>query len=141
MVTFSSVTVIPGQTANTVPLSTWPSIIVVAAPEPIRFKLDLMRTCSLYVPGAILTESPEAANEMAWPMVRQATVADRQLLVSLPVDPLTYQVVAARATGAWVSSSAIVTRIELQVRLFMVISSELQASLPDTSIECPQISV
>jgi hypothetical protein len=58
---------------------------------------------------------------MAWPMVLQAAVADRQLLVSMPVNPLTYHVVAARTNGAWVSSSAVAKRIELQERVFMVV--------------------
>jgi hypothetical protein len=74
----------------------------------------------------MVTASPEAAKEIAWPMVRQAAVAYRQLLVSLPVNPLTYHVVLARASGARASSSAVVTTIELQVRVFMVVSSELQ---------------
>jgi len=44
-----------------------------------------------------MMESPEVANEMAWPMVLQAVFADVQSLTSLPLTPSTYHVVLARA--------------------------------------------
>lgn len=51
-------------------------------------------------------ESSDAASEMACPMVLQAVVGDRQLLLSLPLAPSTYQVVIARAVGADANESA-----------------------------------
>src|SRR5215469_165440 len=51
-------------------------------------------------------ESPEAASEMACPMVLQAVVGDLQLLLSLPVVPLTYQVVLAKAAGVITTNKA-----------------------------------
>ena len=43
---------------------------------------------------------------MAWPMVLQAVVGDLQLLLLLPLTPLTYHVVLAKAVGATVKNSA-----------------------------------
>src|ERR1700720_3524803 len=71
-----------------------PSRIVVLAPEPRIFRLTPMLKCSLYVAAATLIESPEAAKEMAWPTVLQAVVEDVQVLLSLPLSPLTYHVLA-----------------------------------------------
>jgi hypothetical protein len=51
-------------------------------------------------------ESPEAASEMACPIVLQAVVSDLQGLLSLPLTPLTYHVVLAKATGARAENSA-----------------------------------
>jgi len=53
-----------------------------------------------------MTESPEAARAMAWPMVLQAIWGDRQLLLSLPLNPLTYHVVLANKDGDTAMSSA-----------------------------------
>jgi hypothetical protein len=53
-----------------------------------------------------MIESPEEANEMARPMVLQAVVGDRQLWLSLPLSPLTYHVVLAKAVGARDRNSA-----------------------------------
>ena len=52
-------------------------------------------------------------------MVLQAVVGDLQSLLSLPVVPLTYQVVLARAAGATARNSAIkrVARMGLILRL------------------------
>src|SRR5215471_7748672 len=44
--------------------------------------------------------SPDEALEMARPMLLQAVVDERQLLLSLPLTPFMYQVVLARAAGA-----------------------------------------
>jgi hypothetical protein len=52
---------------------------------------------SVYVAAATLIESPEAAKEMAWPTVLQAVVEDVQVLLSLPLTPLTYHVLAEEA--------------------------------------------
>src|SRR6516164_5604246 len=51
-------------------------------------------------------ESPEAASEMACPIVLQAVAGDKQLLLSLPFTPSTYHVVIARAVGADAKASA-----------------------------------
>src|SRR3974390_2446129 len=45
-------------------------------------------------------ESPADAREIACPIVLQAVVADKQLLLSFPLAPFTYHVVLAKATGA-----------------------------------------
>src|ERR1700747_1199851 len=74
-----------------------PSRIVVFAPEPRIFRLMPTVRCSLYVAAATLIESPEAAKEMACPMVLQAVVAYVQVLLSLPLTPFTYHVVVANA--------------------------------------------
>jgi len=58
------------------------------------------------VAAAIMTESPEAAREMAWPMVLQAVPADLQALLSLPLIPLTYHVVLAKPDGDAAKSNA-----------------------------------
>jgi hypothetical protein len=50
-----------------------------------------------------MMESPEEASEMACPMVLQAVVGDKQLLLSFPFTPSTYHVVLAR-TGGTVAS-------------------------------------
>lgn len=44
-------------------------------------------------------ESPNEAKEMAYPIVLQAVWGDRQLLLSLPLTPSTYQVALAAARG------------------------------------------
>ena len=64
-----------------------PSIIVALAPEPITFKLRRIVRFSLYAAAPTMMESPEAASEMACPMVLQAAVGDMQLLLLLPVTP------------------------------------------------------
>jgi len=46
-----------------------------------------------------MMESPEAASEIACVIVPQAVATDKQLLVSLPLTPFTYHVVA-NAAGA-----------------------------------------
>jgi hypothetical protein len=51
---------------------------------------------SVYVAAATLIESPEEASAIACPMVLQATDADKQLLLSLPLTPFTYHAVPAR---------------------------------------------
>src|SRR5882724_442832 len=74
-----------------------PSRIVLLAPEPRTLRLMLMVKFSVYVAAATLIESPEAAKEMAWPTVLQAVVGDVQALLSLPLTPLTYHVLAEAA--------------------------------------------
>src|SRR5215471_2923328 len=53
-----------------------------------------------------MMESPDEAVEMAWPMVLQAVVADVHSLLSLPLTPFTYHVVAD-AIGARARSNAV----------------------------------
>ena len=65
-----------------------------------------MVKCSLYVAAATLIESPEAAKEMAWPTVLQAVVTEVQVLLSLPVIPLTYHVVLAIAVEVRATNTA-----------------------------------
>ena len=47
-----------------------------------------------------MMESPDEAREMACPIVLHAVVGDEQLLLSLPVTPLTYQT-AGRQRGGY----------------------------------------
>lgn len=47
-----------------------------------------------------MTVSPDAASEMACPMVLQAACTDKQLSLSLPLAPFTYHVVLAKTAGA-----------------------------------------
>ena len=61
-------------------------------------------------------ESPEAASEMACPMVLQAACADKQWLLSLPLAPFTYHVLLARATLGSVTS---IVRAMTRVRNFL----------------------
>src|ERR1017187_8423815 len=99
-----------------------PSMIVFVAPEPISFKFTLMRRFSVYVAGAIMTESPDAASEMACPIVLQAVVADMQLLLSLPFTPSTYHVVLARAVGTRARNKASSERLRNASLFFMIFS-------------------
>jgi hypothetical protein len=74
-----------------------PLIIVVLAPTPITFNLMPMVRLSVYAAAATTILSPEAASDMACPMVLQAVVDDKQLLLSPPFNPFTYHVVAIAA--------------------------------------------
>jgi hypothetical protein len=58
-----------------------------------------------------MIESPDAARKMACPMVLQAVVDDLQLLLSLPVAPLTYQVVLARTIGTAANNISATTHV------------------------------
>lgn len=91
------------ETETTVALPP-PSTMVVLAPEPIMFKLMAIVMVSWYVAGATIMESPEAASETACPMVLQAVLGDRQLLLSLPLTPSTYHVALATAHGGKATS-------------------------------------
>src|ERR1700674_1608561 len=70
-----------------------------------------------------MMESPEAARVMAWPMVLQAVVGDRQLLLSLPSAPLTYHVVLATAVGATARNRAMSCSGVVITLYFMILSS------------------
>src|SRR5215472_17212586 len=74
-----------------------PLITVVLSPAPRSIRLLPMVKFSIYVAAATLTVSPDAASEMACPMVLQAVVGDLQLLLSFPLTPFTYHVVVAMA--------------------------------------------
>src|SRR3974390_523189 len=65
-----------------------------------------------------MIESPDAAREMACPMVLQAVVGDKQLFASFPLAPLTYHVVLARA-GARAENRAKSSRL-LKVSLSFI---------------------
>src|SRR5215469_4399774 len=56
--------------------------------------------------AATMTESPDAAREMACPIVLHAVDGDRQLLPSFPLTPFTYHVVLAKAFEARSKNSA-----------------------------------
>ena len=60
-----------------------------------------------------MMESPDEgdASEMACPMVLQAVWGDVHLLLSLPLTPLTYHVLLARAVGGRAKNSAITSRL------------------------------
>ena len=100
MVSFERVTWAFALEIVTTVLTPPPSIIVVAAPEPTIFRLKPMVRFSVYVAAATMIRLPDEASEMACPMVLQAVVADRQLLLSLPLAPFTYHVELATAVGA-----------------------------------------
>jgi len=96
---------------------------------------------SMYVAAATRIESPERANETEWRMVLQAVVGDLQSLLSLPVVPLTYQVVLARAAGARGRNSPI--KRVAQMGLILGLRSEefltgpkssLRWNLPDSNV-------
>src|SRR5262252_5065740 len=57
---------------------------------------------------------------MACPMVLQAVVGDLQLLPSLPLTPLTYHVVLAKAGGARAENSAKSSKVLIVSWCFMV---------------------
>lgn len=57
-----------------------------------------------------MTVSPDAASEIACPMVLHALVDNLQLLLSLPLTPFTYHVVAD-AIGARARSNAVPNRV------------------------------
>src|SRR6516225_4774157 len=98
-----------------------PSMMVVLAPAPITFKLIPMVRCSKYVAAPTMTESPEAAREMAWPMVLQAVSGDLQSLLSLPFAPFTYHVVLAKADGDRARSSAKLSVLLIVSLRFMIL--------------------
>src|SRR3974390_1795882 len=89
-----------------------PSMIVVMALAPITFKLMRygMVRFSVYVAAATIMESPDTAREIGCPIVLQAVCAAKQLLVSLPSTPSTYQVVLAAAAGARITDKIINSR-------------------------------
>src|SRR5215470_1698152 len=64
-----------------------------------------------------MMESPEAASEMAWPMVMQAVRVDKQLLLLFPLTPFTYHVVADAIGTHRANSNAVVSLC------FMIVSS------------------
>jgi hypothetical protein len=106
MVTFERVTWVFALDIVITVLTCPPSIIVVAAPEPITFKLRLMMRFSVWVAAATMIESPDEASEIACPMVLQAVVGDVQALPSLPLTPLTYHVLLARAVDVRAKNTA-----------------------------------
>ena len=66
-----------------------PSIIVIRAPEPIKLRLILIIRFSAYFAPATVIVSPDATNEIAWPIVLHPVITDKQLLLSLPLRPST----------------------------------------------------
>src|ERR1700719_124720 len=110
-----------------------PSRIVVFAPEPRTFRLMPMVKCSLYVAAATLIESPEAAKEMACPMVLQAVVADVQVLLLLPLTPFTYHVVVANAVEPRARNTA-ASRAQVSTLSLMIVS--LQGAIVARSKLC-----
>jgi hypothetical protein len=107
IVSFDRVTLALELEIMTTVLMPPPSIIVVLAPEPMIVKLLPIVRFSVYVAEPARIESPEAASEMACLMVLQAVVGDVQLLLLLPVTPLTYQVLATTGRTRAVSSKAV----------------------------------
>ena len=85
-----------------------------------------------------LIESPDKEREIAWPMVLQAVVGDRQLLLSLPVIPLTYHVAAAatddaankKASTRLGTNLSFITAISLNILDFMLPPPSLFVALP-----------
>jgi hypothetical protein len=80
---------------------------------------------SVYVAAATLMASPDAASEIAWPMVLQAVVEDVQLLLSLPLTPLTYHVVAMalEVTARNTNASERVVRLPFTIVLLVCYAS------------------
>src|SRR6516225_8115498 len=111
MVTFERVTWTDVLEIVATELTAPPSITVVLAPEPTTVKLLPIVRFSVYVAGATIIESPESASAMACLIVLQAVVADKQLLLSLPLTPLTYQVVLARAVGTTANNISATTHV------------------------------
>ena len=67
-----------------------------------------------------MMESPDTASEMACPMVLQAVVVDVQVLLSLPLTPLTYHVLAEAAE---VRATTTAAKRKLVTLFFMIFSS------------------
>src|ERR1700730_7475046 len=75
-------------------------------------------------------ESPDADLEMACPMVLQGARDAKHGLLSLPVNPFTYQVVLARAAEAWVRSSAVGNRlVRMRFMTFSVVKYACKTNL------------
>lgn len=68
-----------------------------------------------------MTESPDTASEMACPMVLQAVVEDVQVLLLLPLTPLTYHVVVANAVEPRARNTA-TTRKQVSSLSLMIVS-------------------
>src|SRR5215469_12391752 len=65
-------------------------------------------------------ESPETASEIAWPMVLQAVEGDVQWLLSLPLTPFTYRVLAQATEPS--RHRAVSSMLDIALR-FMIVSS------------------
>jgi hypothetical protein len=76
-----------------------------------------------------MMESPEAANEIARPMVLQALAEVVHALMSFPVTPFTYQVLAT-AAGAMARSRTTTGRVRKCPDLMSI------SSLSDVSSRC-----
>jgi hypothetical protein len=120
MLNFERVTWVPLEIVTTVPEAP-PLMIVVTALVPITFKLRLMVRFSVYVAAATLMESPDEASEIACPMVLQAVVGDLQSLLSLPLTPLTYHVLAEVAE--LIRHRAMSSNVVVKTVRFTIVSS------------------
>jgi hypothetical protein len=67
-----------------------------------------------------MIESPEEASEIACPMVLHAVVADMQLLLSLPLTPLTYHVLAE--AGELIRHKAMSSNVVVKAVCFTIVS-------------------
>src|SRR5215472_7285193 len=102
-----------------------PLITVLLGPAPRTLRLLPMVRFSIYVAAATLIVSPDAANDMEWPIVLQAVVGDVQSLLSLPLTPFTYHVVVAQASEPSMNGMVIsIPHITLRsIDYFLVIAS------------------
>src|SRR6516162_1039200 len=101
-------------------------MIVVMALAPITFKLICfgMVRFSVYVAAATIMESPDTAREIACPIVLHAVSAAKQLLVSLPSTPSTYQVLLAKVDGARVRNNEVSRRL-VRIRFMTFLLGEI----------------
>ena len=76
-------------------------MIVLPAPAPTSVRVVLITTCSLYVPAAICTVSPEDATAVARPIVAQgASPSVQSFAASLPAG-FTYRVAQGCGFGGF----------------------------------------
>src|SRR5215469_16323507 len=74
-------------------------------------------------------ESPEAASEMACPMVLQAAAGDLQLLLLFPVAPFTYHVVDAIAVDVRARTTTASGKLAcLRFTIFSFLSHQLRCA-------------
>src|SRR5581483_1105836 len=70
--------------------------------------------------AAAMIVSPGRDSETAWPIVLHAVADDKQLSLSLPLTPFTYQVVLAQANG--LSRHEVASSMTLRISCFITIS-------------------
>jgi len=81
-----------------------------------------------------LIKSPEAASEMACPMLLQADVAEVQLLLLLPLTRFTYHVVVATAVEARAGNSDANKKMAISLCFMIFLFSDAPASSPGAEI-------